>query len=753
MAQVVPNKAIANCIRQVSNWSNILPHNKYDTPRFSPDKTRQDLPIASPKMKAMFDKIAALDVEDMRLRGHLYKHVIYSDVRSGGYGAKILAAGFGGRGYKYAYDGRFVIDETIGDGNSNRVAVLCSTEVYGKPIGVRFKKQLLATFNRRPDNVHGEVIRFIILDQGFKEGIDLFDVKYVHLFEPLVTQADEQQAIGRSTRFCGQKGIEFTPGVGWPLYVFRYENSIMDEVADKYDSGRLFELYLRYSGLDLRQIIFANAIEKLAIIGAVDEPLTKTIHNFALEAKSSYGLEWLFGAGGGGAKVKVAKAAKAAKGKAINVKTLMPPLKTKLTFLQMREIIITQYKQFAWPAVQLENQCNGGGGAEIVLFTGGAEIVQFTPSQNFLRNFFQPLCPYKGMLMWHSVGTGKTCTAIAIASSSFERAGYTILWVTRHTLKSDVWKNMFSQVCNVNLTLQKIPADVSRPLDIVSHSWMAPISYKQFSNMLLKRNNIYQQMVARNGADDPLRKTLVIIDEVHKLYAPDIVGIEKPDVGVLNKWIQHSYNISGADSARLLLMSATPYTANPMELMSILNMCRLESEAMPTEFGAFATKYLDGEGGFTKTGGRAFLNDITGYISYLNRSKDARQFAYPIIADVVVPMSRDEADPSALAILDKTNEIAGIEDQIVGLGNDRELVGAAAGECFALEGVGSENCLAIQKQAVVAKGLIEQAVKALRKKQTDIRKEIRLLREAVKTARGINMSQESALDRKCFTKI
>jgi hypothetical protein len=55
------------------------------------------------------------------------------------------------------------------------------------------------------------------------------------------------------------------------------------------------------------------------------------------------------------------------------------------------------------------------------------------------------------MLLFHSVGTGKTCTAIATATTSFEKEGYNILWVTRHTLINDIWKNMFNQVCHIGL--------------------------------------------------------------------------------------------------------------------------------------------------------------------------------------------------------------------------------------------------------------------------------------------------------------
>ena len=37
-----------------------------------------------------------------------------------------------------------------------------------------------------------------------------------------MTIADLKQTIGRATRTCGQKGLDFQPGVGWPLYVYNY---------------------------------------------------------------------------------------------------------------------------------------------------------------------------------------------------------------------------------------------------------------------------------------------------------------------------------------------------------------------------------------------------------------------------------------------------------------------------------------------------------------------------------------------------
>jgi superfamily II DNA or RNA helicase len=66
------------------------------------------------------------------------------------------------------------------------------------------------------------------MDNGYKEGIDLFDIKYIHIFEPSLNNSDLKQVIGRGTRTCGQKGLKFIPGIGWPLYVYIYDLIIQE---------------------------------------------------------------------------------------------------------------------------------------------------------------------------------------------------------------------------------------------------------------------------------------------------------------------------------------------------------------------------------------------------------------------------------------------------------------------------------------------------------------------------------------------
>lgn len=634
------------CIRNRTNFSNVKSYHMVDKKDFSPELLKQYIESdASPKLKLLLKKIKKLDEQDMKTSGKLYKHLIFTDVNRSAYGAKIITSALIANEMNLIYHPQgkgFTIysNEKLLETKNNNFAVLLSKSFYDRPINIKMRKTILERFNNRPDNINGELIRFIILDQGFKEGIDLFDVKYVHLFEPLTVNADEKQAIGRATRFCGQKGLEFHPRYGWPLYVFKYDIKIPEENQENYSNAKnLFELYLKYSNIDMRKVIFASELENATIEGAVDYDLTRPIHTFTIEKPDDILQSSI--SGGSGSKAP----------------------KSIMNKKEMRKYIINNFSQNKYPKVKLENHCSGG-------YIGGSpNIVQFTPTQDFIRHYFQPESAYKGLLLYHSVGTGKTCSAIATATTSFDLQGYTIIWVTRHTLKADIWKNMYNQVCNIQIqediknNKSSIPKVIRGNLRYVSKNWTEPISYKQFSNMLLKKNKIYNQIVARNGEADPLRKTLLIIDEAHKIYSQNVASSEKPNTDILEKMIQNSYDVSGKDSVRVLLMTATPFTEDGMEMIKLLNLLK-QRDHLPIDFQKFTTKFLDNNGYFTDDGLKIFQDKISGYISYLNRSQDARNFAHPVIQNVYAPMSFENSRDKELKIKIKVlkDEIKELKD-------------------------------------------------------------------------------------------
>lgn len=680
----------SDCVRKKSNWTKANPQYKFDSEKFDPELLKSVSETNSPKLIALLNNIRNLDKKDKEKDGHYYKHFIFCDVKSSNQGARMLASAFVANGFHLAYDahnknhpkspktpspekkvredtprpssvltsykksrkfksmdkieesdeedespktggaakkrfGKIILDSDskLKKNKNNNFYLLSSVNVYDQPINVSTKKQMLAKFNNRDSNVHGEEVRFIIMDSGFKEGIDLFDIKYVHIFEPAVNSADQKQVIGRGTRTCGQKGLDFHPTRGWPLHVFVYDISIPDSIQRHFlDSKTTFELYLKSLNLDMKLLSFLEHMEKTSIYGSVDYELNKAVHEFSVMS-------------GGGLN-------------SISLPTSIHGASKSKRFTQFRNYV-KELSNVKWENVKMENMC--------VDKTGGGNIIQYTPTQRFVKTYFTPQCPVKGMLLWHSTGTGKTCSAIAAATSTFAPQGYTVLWVTRTTLKNDIWKNMFDQVCNEQIRTMiadgiQIPEDHNKRMKLLSDAWkIRPISYKQFSNLVSKENNYYKRLVDINGSTDPLRKTLLIIDEAHKLYGGgDLSSIERPDMKALHKSLMDSYQLSGADSVRLLLMTATPITENPMELVKLVNLCKESHEQMPEEFPVFSEQYLQEDGSFTKDGKTHYLDNIAGHISYLNREKDARQFAQPVIKHIHVPMMKD---PKIVQEMDK----------------------------------------------------------------------------------------------------
>ena len=657
-----------------------------DTPVFNPDLLNSVIPRGAPKIAKLFEKITELDEKDMRLHKKHFKHMIFTDIASSSYGAKLIASAFVAKGFTPAFTRALGLksDETLKETSGKNFGLLISKTFGKKSMSTKFKKAEMHKYNERPGNVQGDLMRFIILDQGFKEGIDLFDVKYVHLFEPLVSRADEKQAIGRGTRFCGQKGLEFHPRFGWPLYVFRYDITL-GAISKKFEDAKsMFELYLKYSDIDMRRVVFAAELENATIDAAVDKTLTSEIHSFKIESPPPILTPKSSAHSGGGRK------------------DLMPP-RNIMGVAAMQNYVNLNFSQFKYPKVKLENLCGTSGGA--------GTIVNFTPTQDFIRHFFQPSSAYKGMLLFHSVGSGKTCTAIATATTSFEKEGYSILWVTRHTLKSDIWKNMYDQVCSITVKERiesgdlKLPKGgvTGGPMKYVSDQWIEPMSYKQFSNMLLKENRFYEEIVEKNGSVDPLRKTLVIIDEAHKLYAENVTGSEKPQVEILEQMIQNSYKVSGKNSARVLLMTATPYTSDGMEMIKLLNLLRPKADQFPADFDKFAAAYLNKEGYFSKQGLLKYQNAVSGYVSYLNRSQDARNFSHPVLENVHVPISTSGKDVPGKHL---DNSIKEINAKI------KEIRGEIKAEKAQIKDKAKEvkaNCIAEKREKIAA---CKESVKA-----------------------------------------
>jgi len=800
MSKIPP---VATCIRNTGTWANPKSEYKFDNVKFDKALILRDLPFMSPKIDSMLSKIKELDEIDMQTEGKYYKHIIYSDV-SGTNGAKMVASCLIANDFTLIYNNGILKKDIV---NSDKTfGLLTSSIVYKKPLSVKLKKNMMILLNNRPENINGKNMRFIILDSGFKEGIDVFDVKYMHILEPLTTKAENTQVTGRGTRYCGQSGLPFVPNIGWALNVYRY-NINYDENMTVHD------LYIKHSNQNISAINFVADIEDIMIAAAVDTPLTDKIHLLNdnnnrfyngiignikrldyITTKKANNINAIQNFRGkiftnDDNKINCSKKCfdilekykdadallmiavlfivnrydydkyntKFAKIKKypINIqdtrnekflsaliekfpkpvlcnymdkrqefcdtineiwespikffdrkdenknklgnkilenleyyykkKTLnsnnyniikryinsfinpipIPPI-NKLKYAELYNYILKNYGDYKWGAMEVKNKCIQDDDLESKQTSKKYELVTFSKTQLFVQHFFKPESPYKGMLLYHSVGSGKTCTAIAAASNSFAREGYTILWVTRHTLKEDIWKNMFEKICNVIIRErlengEELPKTKAKRMEFLGKNWIQPISYKQFTNIIKGKNKFHKKLVDINGVEDPFRKTLIIIDEIHKIYSSSLSYLEKPNPEVLQKMVQNSYVKSGKDSLKLLLMTATPITDDPMSSVKILNLL-LEKDKdglFPEDFDTFKKEYCNENGLFTKEGAhgkgenKGFVDKVAGLISYIDRSKDRSQFAYPIVNDIILNIISKAKDTVEL---DKIND-------------------------------------------------------------------------------------------------
>ena len=845
---------IFTCMRKTANFSKILNYHKFDKSAYDPKKLNTELVEASPKMVQLLNNIRELDSQDVKYHGTKFKHFIFSDVKEGGYGAKIIASAFQANGYNNILKSKKVSNQInaklyldIEKSNYQNFALLSSNSVYGTTFNEKIKKEVLKMYNERPANIQGKNVRLIILDSGFKEGIDLFDVKYVHIFEPSITIADLKQTVGRATRTCGQKGLEFQKNIGWPLYVYNYYLTIPEIVSNSMYANRSlmennFESYnkdedvllfknvekyndstMNYSEFDSAMIQLSKQLYELAPLLAVDYYLTKNIHNANDLNREFMETDFYLMGGAGAASTKtnfkrqsdnskffkidnikcmgkcgkkstndipvsidfmkyVYKKYKHPNQLLINAKAnirqflcnymkdldnkfckhinlewsqryiriphiiekhnnlldikkdllalelvinneddttnIKYPLVlyktsshkitsksrsiktsnkssnkssrktsnsnksfknkfTKMSFIKMRDYIVRNYnsKEFVWGPVDVVNKCVDAPKAN-ANNANTTNSITLNPTQTFIADYFTPASPYKGILLWHSVGTGKTCTGVATASSSFEKEGYSILWVTRTTLKGDVWKNIFDQICHVILVneINKgliLPENLSERKRHLSKSWLEPMSYKQFSNLLAGKNAIYDILLERNGSTDLLHKTLIIIDEAHKLYGGDLKASERPNMEIMENLISNSYKVSGANSCKLMIMTATPFTNSPLELFALTNLFMThESEKITTNKEEFKKQYMTSQNILSETGLKILANKLSGYISYLNREKDPTQFAQPIMINVPILMSHveDEDLRDAVYLNSNLNSIEkDIEELIIAL--------------------------------------------------------------------------------------
>lgn len=253
--------------------------------------------------------------------------------------------------------------------------------------------------------------------------------------------------------------------------------------------------------------------------------------------------------------------------------------------------------------------------------------------QNILKNFINPDTPYKGLLIMHGTGTGKTCTAINIAEQfkdQVKKYNTKIFILTfgpnnKETFKSELlFCTGNTYIKNKYLFDQMLPEEREREEKIGVYSALQNyklLSYKTFYRKVLGEKIVEKTLDKSNKLKSTFKKkdtgeyereivadrilnmdnTILIVDEAHNL-----TGNEYGEA--LQKIIKSSKNL------KVILLTATPMKNLADNIIDILNFLRPPNERIKRDEIFMGEKNYKMK--FKPNGEQILREKANGYVSY-----------------------------------------------------------------------------------------------------------------------------------------
>jgi len=241
----------------------------------------------------------------------------------------------------------------------------------------------------------------------------------------------------------------------------------------------------------------------------------------------------------------------------------------------------------------------------------------FQLPQLFVAEFLNPKTPYKGILLYHRIGAGKTCAGIQIAEKWKEHKK--IILVAPASLVGNFYKELRSE-CTGNVYITK---DERTELSVLSPS---SSKYREIIDTVKSRIHKYYEIYSYHKFVDlintkkiHLKNKVLIIDEVHNIVS---------DEGTFYTTFKKAIDTS-PDSFRMVIMSATPIFDKPAELGLTINLLKpINNFPEPDEFNKlFLERDVNEDGIIYKLKNEDKLSKLLqGYISYY---EGAPAFVFP----------------------------------------------------------------------------------------------------------------------------
>lgn len=232
--------------------------------------------------------------------------------------------------------------------------------------------------------------------------------------------------------------------------------------------------------------------------------------------------------------------------------------------------------------------------------------------QKIVRDYLNLYTPYRGLLLYHGLGSGKTCTSIAIAEgmksdkkvyvltpaslktnflSEMQKCGDDLykkdqywdfvsidgkpeyigilskaLSLPRLTIESNggAWLVNVNKPSNMETRTIAEQKTIDEQITQMMHAKYVPISYN--APNLMKILNKYSE----NNTVNPFDNSVIVIDEAHNFVSRIVNKIKAPKS---TSYILYDY-LMKATNARIVLLSGTPIINYPNEIGILYNVLR-----------------------------------------------------------------------------------------------------------------------------------------------------------------------------------
>lgn len=294
---------------------------------------------------------------------------------------------------------------------------------------------------------------------------------------------------------------------------------------------------------------------------------------------------------------------------------------------------------------------------------------ELLPHQLFVKNFLSFQTPYNSLLLYHGLGTGKTCSSIGIGEemrSYMRQTGIKqrIIVVAAPNVQANYKLQLFDErrlyqkdglwhidSCNGNTFIKEVNPtnlkDVSREklisqIKTIINQYYVFMGYVELANYIRKKVVIEstgfsteeKKKMELQNMRRFFNNRLIIIDEVHNIRLADDNKDDKTGK-LLMKLSKHCNNM------RLLLLSATPMYNSYSEIIWLTNLMNandkrglIQTAEVFNQDGSFVKEKKDDKGDIVQESGEELLRrKLIGYVSYI-RGENPYTFPYRIYPNV-----------------------------------------------------------------------------------------------------------------------